>query len=81
MVLSRSDMSTEHFSFFLFARGEILMDTPLLLIIGNSRVVSDSYRLKLHDDHSTRMTGMLQEPLINYLLLHPLPVSSCSSQY
>ena len=55
------------FFFFFFACGEILMDTPLLLIIGNSRVVSDSYRLKLHDDHPTRMTGVLQEPLMNYV--------------
>ena len=43
----------------------------MLLIIGNSRVVSDSYRLKLHDDHPTRMTGVLQEPLMNCLQLHP----------
>ena len=43
------------------------MDTPLLLIIGNNRVVSDSYRLKLHDDHPTRMTVVLQISLMNYL--------------
>ena len=49
------------------------MNTPLLLIIGNSRVVSDSYRLKLHDDHPTRMTGALQEPLMNYLPFTPFP--------
>ena len=36
------------------------MDTPLLLIMGNGKVVSDSYRLKLPDDHPTRMTGVLQ---------------------
>ena len=46
------------------------MDIPLLLIIGNSGVVS-AYRLKFHDDHPTRMTGVLREPL---------PATSCSSQ-
>ena len=66
--------------FFLFVREEILMNTPLLLIIGNSRVVSDSYRLKFHDDHPTRTTGVLQEPLMNCLQLYPFPSSSCSSQ-
>ena len=55
------------------------MDTPLL-IIGNSRVVSDSYRLKLHGAHYTRVTGVFQEPLMNCLQLHPLPASSCRSQ-
>ena len=35
------------------------MDTPLLLIIGNGRVVLDSYRLKLHDAHPTRLIGVL----------------------
>ena len=60
-------------SAIFFAHREIRMDIPLLLIIGNSRVVSDSCRLKLHDDHPTRMTGVLQEPLMNY-------PGSCSSQ-
>ena len=46
-------------TFSSFVRGEILMDTSLLLIIGNNRVVSDSYRLKLHDDHPMRTTGVL----------------------
>ena len=41
------------------------MGTQLLLIISKSRVVSDSYRLELHDDHPTRMTGVLQGPLTN----------------
>ena len=61
-----------HFLFF-FARGKILMDTPLLLIIGNSRVISDSYRLKLHGDHPTRVTGVLQGPFTNYLPVAPPP--------
>ena len=47
------------------------MDTPLLLIIGNSRVVPDSYRLKLNDDHPTRVTGVLRGPLTNYLSVVP----------
>ena len=46
----------------------------LLLIIGNSRVVSDSYRLKLHDDHPTRVTGVLRESLTNYLSVVPPPL-------
>ena len=46
------------------------MDIPLLLIIGNSGVVS-AYRLKFHDDHPTRMTGVLREPLTNYLSVAP----------
>ena len=45
------------------------MDTSLLLIIGNSRLLSDSYQLKLHADHPTRMTRVFQEPPMNYLLL------------
>ena len=52
------------------------MGTQLLLIISKSRVVSDSYRLELHDDHPTRMTGVLQGPLTNYvsvaLLIKPV---------
>ena len=46
------------------ACGEILMNTSLLLITGNSKVVSDTYRLKLHDDHLKLMTGVLQELLM-----------------
>ena len=48
------------------------MDTPLLLIIGNSRVVPDFYRLKLNDDHPTCVTGVLRGPLTNYLSVVPL---------
>ena len=66
---------------FFLVRGEILMDTPLLLIIDNSRVMSNSYRLKLHDAHPTRMIGVLQESLMNCLQLYPFPPSSCSSQF
>ena len=46
------------------------MGTQLLLIISKSRVVSDSYRLELHDDHPTRMTGVLQGLLRIMFPLH-----------
>ena len=66
------------FSFFSFW---MFMDTLLLLIMGNSRVVSDSYRLKFHDNHSTRVTGVLRGPPTNYLTVAPwTPGSSCSER-
>ena len=66
------------FSFFSFW---MFMDTLLLLIMGNSRVVSDSYRLKFHDNHSTRVTGVLRGPPTNYLSVAPwTPGSSCSER-
>ena len=52
-------------SFFCTWRN--LHDIPFLIIIVSSRVVSDSHQLKFHNDHPTRMTGVLQGPLTNYV--------------